>query len=159
MEHSLRPARADDQDFLYRLYANTRPEVAGFGWAHEQQEAFLRMQFNAQQRWYQSAYPAAEHSIITTKQEPIGRVLVAHGKGAATLVDISILPEYRRHGIGGAILRDLIWETSSQEQILRLQVLRTNPAQRLYSRLGFHQTGENEMYLQMATRTPGQEKD
>lgn len=159
MKHSLRPAQADDQDFLYRLYASTRPEVSEFGWPPEQQEAFLRMQFHAQQRWYQTAYPAAQHSIITAEQEPIGRVLVSRENQSATLVDISILPQYRRQGIGGTIIGELIRQSSSQGEILKLQVLRTNPAQQLYLRLGFLQTGEDAMYLQMATGAPAGAKD
>lgn len=159
MKHSLRPVRADDQDFLYRLYASTRPEVTEFGWSPEQQEAFLRMQFNAQQRWYQTAYPVAQHSIITAEDKAIGRVLVAHDNGVATLVDISILPQYRRHGIGTAIIGDLISQSSSRGGILKLQVLKTNPAQRLYVRLGFLQTGEDGMYLQMVTGAPTPAKD
>ena len=117
------------------------------------------MQFNAQQHWYQTAYPLAEHNIITAEQEPVGRVLISRDKDSATLVDISILPEYRRHGIGGAIIRELVRQSSSRGEILKLQVLRTNPAQRLYLRLGFLQTGEDAMYLQMATRGSAQEKD
>ncbi|MGE5323795.1 MAG: GNAT family N-acetyltransferase [Actinomycetota bacterium] len=159
MQYSLRPAQAGDEDFLYRLYASTRPEVSAFGWPPEQQQAFLRMQFNAQQRWYQTAYPLAEHSIITAGQETIGRVLVSRDKNSATLVDISILPEYRGHGIGGTVVRELIRQSSSRGETLRLQVLRTNPAQRLYLRLGFLQTGEDAMYLQMATRAPEPEKN
>ncbi|HET9181881.1 MAG TPA: GNAT family N-acetyltransferase [Candidatus Angelobacter sp.] len=159
MEHLLRPVRADDHDFLYRLYASTRPEVGEFGWPPEQQQAFLRMQFNAQQRWYQTAYPAAEHSIITAEQEPIGRVLVLRDKDSATLVDISILPEYRRRGIGSTVIRELIRQSSFHGKILRLRVLRTNVAQRLYLRLGFLPTGEDDMYLHMATQTAGPGKD
>jgi ribosomal protein S18 acetylase RimI-like enzyme len=159
MKHTLRPAQAEDQDFLYRLYASTRPEISELGWPPEQQEAFLRMQFHAQQRWYQTAYPAAQHIIITAEQEPIGRVLVSRENHSATLVDISILPQYRRHGIGGTIIGELIRQSSSRGEILKLQVLRSNPAQRLYLRLGFLQTGEDAMYLQMATGAPVRAKD
>jgi hypothetical protein len=36
--------------------------------------------------------------------------------------------------------------------MLQLQVLNTNPAQRLYSRLGFIKTGEDQIYTQMELR-------
>jgi len=36
--------------------------------------------------------------------------------------------------------------------VLRLQVLNTNPAQRLYTRLGFIKTGEDQIYTQMELR-------
>jgi hypothetical protein len=65
MKTTLRPAGAEDQDFLFKLYASTRAhEIAAFGWPAAQQEAFLRMQFTAQQRGYESVYPQAEHQIV-----------------------------------------------------------------------------------------------
>jgi ribosomal protein S18 acetylase RimI-like enzyme len=151
MDHCLRPARHEDQEFLFRLYASTRPEVSGFGWPAQQQEAFLRMQFNAQLRWYQTAYPAAEHNIIMVHDLPAGRLLLSNGQDSVTLVDISVLPEYRNHGIGSALIRALVDRTTAQGQAVKLQVLRTNPAQYLYQRLGFAVTGQDEMYLQMQT--------
>src|SRR5262249_44353135 len=57
MEVSLRPARDDDREFLFKLYASTRlAELAPFAWSQAQQETFLRMQFNAQRGWYAAAY-------------------------------------------------------------------------------------------------------
>ena len=149
MDHSLRTARPEDQEFLFRLYATTRPEVSALGWAPQQLEAFLRMQFNAQQRWYQTAYPVSEHSIIVVNDAPAGRMLVSSGQDSVTLVDISLLPDYRRLGIGSTLIRALIETAAANGQAVTLQVLQTNPAQRLYQRLGFVVTGQDEMYLQM----------
>lgn len=151
MEHGLRPARTEDQEFLFRLYASTRPEVSALGWAPQQLEAFMRMQFNAQQRWYQTAYPVSEHSIIVVNNAAAGRMLVSSGDTSVTLVDISLLPDYRRHGIGSTLIRALIETAAAKGQAVTLQVLQTNPAQRLYQRLGFIVTGQDEMYLQMKT--------
>jgi ribosomal protein S18 acetylase RimI-like enzyme len=152
MDHSLRPALSEDQDFLFRLYAGTRPEVSAFGWPAQQQEAFLRMQFNAQQRWYQTAYPASEHNIIMVRDVPAGRLLLSSSHDSVMLVDISLLPEYRNRGIGGALIRALVERTTAQGRVVKLQVLRNNPAQHLYQRLGFVLTGQDEIYLQMQTR-------
>lgn len=151
MEHGLRAAQPEDQEFLFRLYASTRPEVSGLGWSAQQLESFLRMQFNAQQRWYQTTYPGSEHSIIMVNDALVGRMLVSSGNASVTLVDISLLPEYRSHGIGGALIRALIQTAAAKGQAVTLQVLRTNPAQHLYQRLGFGVTGQDDMYLQMKT--------
>ena len=165
MNIRLRPCTPDDQAFLFQLYADTRlQEVAAFGWNAAQQEAFLRMQFNAQQRSYAIAYPEAEHTIILAEvqsegqpdapsdAQPIGRVLVQHGEDAKTLVDIALLGSHRGHGIGGKLLRSLIDHSEKESVPVRLQVLRDNPAQHLYERLGFVQTGEDAMYFQMERR-------
>lgn len=149
----LRPAVPDDREFLFRLYASTRAhEVAGFGWPAAQQEAFLRMQFNAQQQWYETVYSKAEHQIIENTKGPVGRMIVLRERDAMHLVDISLLPEYRGQGIGGELIRCLINQCARLGASLRLQVLKTNPALRLYERLGFVRTGEDQMYVQMELR-------
>jgi len=155
MTISLRPFRLDDQEFLYQLYASTRlHEIAGFGWPAAQQEMFLRMQFNAQYRSYEAAYGQAEHRIVEQDGKPVGRIMVQWQKDFALLVDIALLAEHRGRAIGGGLLRDLIQQCARKRVPLRLQVLKTNPALRLYRRLGFTTTAEDQMYIQME-RQPG----
>ncbi len=155
MPHLLRPFRADDQEFLFRLYASTRlHEIAAFGWPEAQQEAFFRMQFNAQQRWYEMSYGQADHQIIEQEGTPIGRIMVSRQPAFVLLVDIALLPEFRGQGIGAELIGKLIQECEEAKLPLRLQVQRINPAQRLYERLGFRKTGEDQMYLQME-KLPG----
>jgi ribosomal protein S18 acetylase RimI-like enzyme len=154
----LRPAVPQDREFLFLLYASTRAhEVAAFGWAAAQQEAFLRMQFNAQQQWYETVYSQAEHQIIENTSGPIGRMIVLREHDAMHLVDISLLPEYRGQGIGAELIRSLISHCARLGASLRLQVLKTNPALRLYERLGFVRSGEDQMYVQMELRSKAPE--
>lgn len=153
MAISLRTCRPGDQDFLFTLYASTRMhELAGLGWPAAQLEAFLRMQFTAQQRSYESAYGQSEHQIVEQDGQPIGRLMVLREKDSVLLVDISLLAEHRGHGIGGGLVRELIQQCTRAGATLRLQVLKTNPALRLYQRLGFTRTSEDQMYIQMERR-------
>lgn len=153
MPPTLRPAGPEDQEFLFELYALTRQaEIAAFGWSSAQQETFLRMQFTAQRRWYETAYAGAEEQIVMLNGAPIGRRIVYRDADAAILVDISLLPEHRGRGIGGELLNDLLAECARQGVTVRLQVLKTNPAARLYERLGFIKTGEDQLYFQMEKR-------
>jgi ribosomal protein S18 acetylase RimI-like enzyme len=153
MNPSLRPASPADQEFLFQLYASTRQaEIAALGWSPAQQESFLRMQFQAQQRWYETAYAGAEHRIVMLDSKPAGRLLVERGAEAATLVDISLIPEYRGRGLGTMLLRDLLHGCQNSGLAVRLQVLKTNPAQRLYERVGFRRTNEDQLYFQMEWR-------
>ncbi|HEV2961748.1 MAG TPA: N-acetyltransferase [Candidatus Angelobacter sp.] len=146
----------EHQEFLFQLYASTRQqEFAGLGWPPAQLDVFLRMQFNHQQRWYETAYPDAEHRIILRDGEPIGRILVNHTSEFHLLVDIALLPEHQNRGIGGKYLHELIQQSEKTGLPVRLQVLKTNPAQRLYERLGFVKTGEDELYLQMERKKRG----
>ncbi len=150
MEASLRPTQDRDQEFLFQLYATTREaEFAALGWDRAQLHALLRMQFLSQQRWYETAFPSAEHRIVILDDAPVGRIMVHRGADAATLVDIALLPQHRGQGIGNRLIQDLIEQCARQGLPLRLQVLKTNPAARLYARLGFVKTGEDGMYVQM----------
>lgn len=157
MNFTLRPFSPEYQDFLFQLYASTRQqEIAAFGWPPAQQEAFLRMQFNVRERSYESAYPEPDHRLIFDDQSrPIGRMLLAWHPDHVSLVDIALLPEYRGHGIGTQLLRELLADSDKKTLAVRLQVLRTNPAARLYERLGFTRTGEDQMYYQMEYKKPG----
>lgn len=155
MPVSLRPYRADDLDFLFRLYASIRRhEIAAFGWPEAQQQAFFRMQFTAQQRWYDQMYPQARHEIVEQNGAAIGRMLVECQAQAMLLVDIALLPEHRGQGIGGELVGQLIEQCDREKVPLRLQVLQANPALRLYERLGFVKTGEDQIYFQME-KPPG----
>jgi ribosomal protein S18 acetylase RimI-like enzyme len=153
MKTTLRPVRVEDQNFLFRLYASTRThEIAAFGWPAAQQEAFLRMQFMAQQRGYESAYPQAEHNVVELDGSPIGRLMIYREKDSVRLVDIALLAGHRGQGLGGELIGALIEQCARAGATLRLQVLQTNPARRLYERLGFTRTGEDAMYIEMERR-------
>ena len=150
MNLKLCPFSAEHQQFLYRLYASTRQqEFAPLGWPPAQLEVFLRMQFNNQQNWYTTAYPDAQHQVILCDGQPIGRILVDRTPEFFLLVDIALLPEHQKQGIGTNYLLELLDEAKRAGVPVRLQVLKNNPAQRLYERLGFVKTGEDELYLQM----------
>ena len=150
MNTRLRSSLPEDRDFLFRLYASTREqELSDLGWPAVQQEAFLRMQFNAQQQWYAATYSTAVSQIIEQDHQPIGRMIVQRAPGIWRLPNISLLPEHRGQGIGGELIRALIKECVQSGAVLQLQVVNTNPAQRLYTRLGFIKIGEDQIYTQM----------
>jgi ribosomal protein S18 acetylase RimI-like enzyme len=110
------------------------------------------MQFAAQRQWYETAYPQSDYQIAMLDGLPVGRMIVQRQPDAVTLVDISLMPEHRSRGIGGRLLRDLLDESGRQGLPVRLQVLKNNPAARLYERLGFDKTGEDQMYWHMEWR-------
>ncbi|WP_164011481.1 GNAT family N-acetyltransferase [Pyxidicoccus trucidator] len=135
---SLRPATASDEAFLFTLYASTREgEVAMWGWAPAQRDAFLRMQWMAQGRDWSMRYAGADHQVVLVGGAPAGRLLVARGPAEWRLVDIALLPSHRRAGVGTKLLRELRGEAEKAGVPLRLRVLRDNPARALYERLGF----------------------
>lgn len=151
----LRPVNAEDDGFLYRVYASTRmDEMAQVPWNDEQKEAFLRMQFNAQATHYQRHYPNAEYQIIQSEEDgvPIGRLIIDRSGNSLLLMDIALLPEYRNAGIGTTLVKDLMAEAAAASRELVLHVEVFNPALKLYTRLGFVKTAEQGIYHEMVWR-------
>ena len=150
MSIDLRSYTPDDDSFLFELYASTRKdEVEAWGWDAGQRQAFLKQQFAAQQHSYSLQFPQAEHSIIVMDNRPVGRMIVAREDQELRLVDIALLGEHRNNGIGTRLIQELIAEAAKVGKPLRLQVLKSNPAARLYSRLGFLPMGDDGLYLHM----------
>jgi ribosomal protein S18 acetylase RimI-like enzyme len=147
---SLRAAGAEDREFLLRLYASTREEeMAAWGWNAAQREAFVQMQFTARERSYEALHPGAERQIVLLGNDPVGAMIVLREPAGMRLVDIAMLPDQRNRGLGASLIGGLIAEAARAGAPLKLSVLRGNKAARLYERLGFARTGEDEMYIQM----------
>jgi GNAT superfamily N-acetyltransferase len=150
---SWRSATAADEAFCFSVYASTRAEeLAAWGWGVAQQEIFLKMQFTAQAASYRATFPGASHAIVLRGDRPVGTLIVNHTADEIRLVDISLLPEHRGAGLGAATIRRLQAEAHGSGRPLRLRVLKTSPAARLYARLGFIATGGDEMRVEMASR-------
>lgn len=147
---TLRPATPDDDAFLLEVYGSTRSELDVLGWSDSQKQAFCSMQFMAQNRSYPKA---ADNRIIVLNDRPIGRMLVETRDEAVVLIDIALLAQNRSAGIGGELIRGLQEKALAQRKPIRLHVLASNPAIRLYERLGFSISGGDAVYLEM-TWTP-----
>lgn len=149
---TLEPVREghEDHSFQYEVYSSTRLEEMGLtGWDDVRQEAFLRMQFMMQQRSYAARYPKAIYQLVYWQGERVGHLLVNRERGRIGLVDIALLPPFRNKGIGTALIARLQEEAYALDVPVVLQVMRFNKAARLYERLGFKKTAENELYVEM----------
>ena len=147
----LREACGGDLPFLFNLYCDVRSaEVNAWGWPAAQRDAFVRMQFEAQRRSYAAAYPESTNQIVCFCGVAIGRRLVAVVPEGMRLVDIALVAAHRNRGIGAELIRQLMDDCSKKYCALHLNVLRGNPAHRLYQRLGFRETCADPMYFQMA---------
>jgi GNAT superfamily N-acetyltransferase len=152
----LRPAGPDDAEFLYRVYANTRyQELAPLGWAAEQVEAFLRMQFRAQDTHYRQHYPSAAFDVVVVGGVPAGRLYTDRWADQIRVIDISLLPEFRGAGVGTALFARVMAEAAATGRRVSIHVEAFNPARRLYERLGFVRRDGTGIYdLMEWTPTP-----
>ena len=147
---SLRPITPDDESFLYRVYASTREEELKLvNWDEPSKTAFLQMQHRAQHQFYQSEFSDADYSVILWDGQPVGRLYVHRRVDEISIIDIALLTEHRRAGIGGSLLRDLLGEADQAMKPVRIHVEYNNPAMHLYQRLGFVQIGDTGVYFHM----------
>lgn len=122
------------------------------GWNAEQQEAFLRMQYDAQRRSYRMQLPDAEYSVVRCNGSAAGRLIIDHTAQEIHVVDIALLPEFRKRGIGSSLMTAIMKEAAQNGKTVRLHVERFNPALRWYERLGFGVVNSGPIYLEMVWR-------
>jgi ribosomal protein S18 acetylase RimI-like enzyme len=145
----LRPVGPADGELLFRIYASTRAqELAVLALDRAAEEAFLRVQLAAQSAAYER-YTGRSNRLVVVDGEPVGRLDVARGEREIVVLDISLLPEHRGRGIGTALLRDVLAEAAAAGKRVRIHVERSNPALRLYRRLGFREVADLGMHLQL----------
>jgi len=143
-----RPAVEADEPFLRALYASTRPEVAG--WPDEPREAFLAHQFEAQRAGWDEMFPEARHEVILCDGHSVGRVWVDWTDTECLIVDLALLPEHRRQGIGTQVVRELLADADRRGLPVRAHVERTNaPSLAFWTRLGFAETLGDALFVEI----------
>jgi ribosomal protein S18 acetylase RimI-like enzyme len=153
---SLRVVEPADMPFLEAVYASTRAEeLAQTDWSAEQKAAFCRQQFLAQDAHYRQHYPTAEFSVIEVGGERVGRLYVARWEKEIRIMDIAVLPEFRRKGMGTKFLRELQEEAKAAGKALSIHVEKFNRALGLYERLGFTRKEDREVYWLLEWRGEG----
>lgn len=149
----LRPATDADREFLLGVYGSTRDEeLSQVQWAPGQREAFLRMQFEAQDAEYRRLNPAGTFEVIEVDGRPAGRLYVDRRPGDIRIIDIALLPEFRGAGVGGRLLADLMDQAATAGCKLSIHVEIHNRAADLYRRLGFVVAGEHGVHRLMEWR-------
>jgi GNAT superfamily N-acetyltransferase len=143
-----RSAVAADEPFLRELYASTRPEVAG--WPDEPRTAFLSQQFEAQRTGWSQMFPGSAHDVIVVDDGAVGRVWVHSSATECLIVDLALLPEHRRQGIGTEVVAEILADADRAGVPARAHVERTNTASlAFWTRLGFRETGGDALFIEI----------
>jgi GNAT superfamily N-acetyltransferase len=151
---ALRAVTADDEAFLLNIYSIVRAdELAQVPWTDAQREAFIKMQFDAQQDHYRAHNPDATHDLILLDAQPIGRLYVARRAKEIRILDITILPEHRDRGIGTSLIKGLMEEAGIAGKPLTIYVESFNPSHKLFDRLGFSMMEEDGILHLLEWRT------
>ena len=151
----LQPLRArtpDDADaeFIARLYAATRPDLASTTAAPSFVASLIAMQQRFQAAGYRTDFPSASYLLLERDGAPCGRIVVDAAAHTLRLVDIALLPAARGQGVGSHVLRALQDCAAGAGLPLSLAVHRSNPrARQLYLALGFESRSGNAISEQM----------
>ncbi|HEY4300522.1 MAG TPA: GNAT family N-acetyltransferase [Candidatus Didemnitutus sp.] len=135
-----RPAQPEDCEWLFALKCATMQSYVKevFGW----DEADQRERF-------EEAFDPAAKRIIRIDGNDVGMVEVRDRDEHRYLAQLEILPAFQNRGLGAAVVADVIAEATRDRRHVELQVLRPNPARRLYERLGFVVFGETSTHFLM----------
>ncbi len=129
MNITLRAATQSDADFLFQVQCAALQTYVVQTWG-AWDDAWQ------QQRFQQHFNPAA-CQIVLYQEQAIGVICVDRSTTEIHLGKIELLPAYQGRGIGTRLILDLLIEAAQQGVPVTLQVLKVNPARRLYARLGF----------------------
>lgn len=142
-----RPEEPTDLGFLQRLYAGTRvEEMALLDWPEAVKRGFLEDQAAAQIRHYRKHYPDAAFLVCLRDVVPFGRVYLMPGKEELRLMDIAILPAYRRLGLGRKLMAGVVHMAREDGLAVGLHVELNNPVCNWYEQLGFERIEEVGVY-------------
>ena len=144
--YRLRAATETDAAFVYRARVAGLKEYVARTWGWD--EAFQAKRFSEH-------FSPARYQIVVVEGRDAGALSVEDRSNEVLLADIELLPEYRGRGLGTAIVAAIVAEAKARGLPVALQVLKVNPARRLYERLGFVLTGQTETHFLMSTPRPG----
>ena len=148
MKVSLRPAVAADFEACRRTY------FAETAWINER----LQLKREDQESTFRNLWKPTQVCVIQADGVDVGWLQTVVSKDEEFLGQIFVDAPFQRRGIGTEVLRGIIDEASSRKLPVRLAVVKFNPSRRLYERLGFRVTHEDERKVYMSRepdRAPG----
>ena len=142
-----RGAKSADRDWLFGLKrATMRNYVSAiFGWDDVEQ-----------QQWFEEKFDPGQIRIIQVDGVDAGQLKVERHELDVYLAQIEILPRFQNGGIGSHVIRSIVEDARKENKFVRLQVLRSNPARRLYERLGFSVQETTATHFKMKTTAGNQ---
>lgn len=104
---------------------------------------------NAQRGFFEKGFRPEAIQIIQNDGRDVGMYELQERDDDWFLSRMEILPEYQNRGIGTVVLQRMIDAVASTDKPFRLRVFKVNPARKLYTRMGFIETGETATHVLM----------
>lgn len=158
----LRRATPQDADFQFRLFASVHGEEFNApGWDATQRQALLALQYRMRAHGYATQFPQATTSIALLQGVPAGELIVAEEPSALHIVDVAALPTYEIDGVsrstaglGRYLIASVLNEAVRSGRPALAHVVKHNRAMKLWLRMGFVVSGEDEIYASIIWRPP-----
>lgn len=146
MRMTLRPATPDDRPFVEAVYFETQRWIIErlFGWRGE----------DVERGKFEEAYSEADSEIVILDDKAVGWLSVLRTERGIDVDALYLLPAAQNKGLGTALLRRFMDEARDAGLPLTISTAKINPAVRLYERLGFATTHENEFKVFMKVDAP-----
>jgi ribosomal protein S18 acetylase RimI-like enzyme len=139
MNVAFRPAQPKDFDYCERLYFAEMERI----------NLELKLDRAVQVASFRRQWEVAHVRIITLDGTDIGWLQSTTSDGTLFLGQLFVDAALQRRGIGTAVMHRLIGEATRAQQAMTLGVVKSNPAKRLYERLGFRTTHEDDRKFYM----------
>lgn len=151
---SLRPVTDADHPLLLRIYASSREQSPDLIRRHpDSRRQIIEHEFHGRQDCYPLDFPGVEFFVIERNSEAVGRLYLQDTPRWLFVVDLILLPEWRRRGYGSALLGSIGAEAAASGRTVRLHVEKQNAeARRLYDRLGFQPIEDIGQHLLLECR-------
>ena len=135
----LRPALDHDFEYCRRLY------FGEMRWIIEE----LRLDRTSQETTFRQQWNSTQVRLIALDGTDVGWVQTITEDDELFVAQMFVDSRFQRNGIGTEVMRRLISEATAFNLAVRLNVVRINPARRLYERLGFRVTHEDDRKFYM----------
>jgi ribosomal protein S18 acetylase RimI-like enzyme len=109
----------------------------------------LNLDMDVQVRSFQKQWESAQVQLITLDGKDVGWLQSMTADDSLFLAQLFVDAPVQRRGIGTEVMRRVIGEASRAGRAVELAVVKINPALRLYQRLGFQVTHEDDRKFYM----------
>ena len=140
MNYTLRNATIEDCDILFNTYRETVGPYVKQAWGWDE-----RFQTNG----FWTHHPIEEFKVIEVNNQFAGGIHFIEEKNELYIKMIFIVPKLHRKGIGSDLITQIYHLAKSQNKSLCLTVIKSNPAKKLYDRLGFNIIKEDDNTYEM----------
>lgn len=128
IRYRLRAAGEADRSYLFESYKKTLGPYIERVWGWD--EAFQNLGF-----WKHN--PLLRFQVIMVDEHAVGGLHVEEDQDAVIIRMLFVLPEFQNRGIGSSVILDVLAQARKRQKHVGLKVIKHNPAEHLYRRMGF----------------------